>query len=253
MFKPSFPDANSSHPALRTLVGVLLTVALSSVAGMTDAIGFSQTGEFVSFMSGNTTRMAIAFGDGDWSRAERLGMVLFLFVVGNTLGAIIARFGHARNMHGTAVILYISVLLALAAGLPAIPGLPEVLGLESLPGMTISPTMNMTLIGLVLTILAMGAMNSAVEEVAGVGVGLTYVTGALSKFGRGLGRLLMGERRFDWTLQLAPWTGIAIGALIGELCNNRFGRQAIWLPCLMSVVLTICSVLVPRDWQKTFI
>lgn len=245
------PD--ETHPALRTFVGIVLTASLSSVAGMTDAIGFSQTGEFVSFMSGNTTRMSIAAASGDWSRAERLLLVIILFVLGNVFGALIARMGHTKQMHGTVLLSYISVLLALAAGLPAITGLPDLLGLEDLPGIRHLPNMNMTLPSLVLMILSMGAMNSAVEEIEGVGLGLTYVTGALSKFGRGLGKLLAGERKFGWSLQLAPWTGIAVGAYFGQLLDDRYGRHALWLPFAMTVTLVLCSVLVPRAWQKTFI
>ncbi|WP_323163388.1 DUF1275 family protein, partial [Pseudomonas viridiflava] len=42
----------------RTGVGMTLAASLSVLAGMTDAIGFMATGDFVSFMSGNTTRLA---------------------------------------------------------------------------------------------------------------------------------------------------------------------------------------------------
>jgi uncharacterized membrane protein YoaK (UPF0700 family) len=148
---------------------------------------------------------------------------------------------------------YVSTLLALAAGLPAIAGLPDLLGLEGLPGMTHLPNMNMTLPSLVLMILAMGAINSALEEVEGVGLGLTYVTGALSKFGRGLGKLLAGERKFGWGLQLAPVTGIVLGAFLGQILDDHYGRHALWLPFSMTLALVICSVLVPRAWQKTFV
>ena len=48
----------------------LVNASLSVLAGMTDAIGFLATGDFVSFMSGNTTRLAVAVSEGD------LGMVV---------------------------------------------------------------------------------------------------------------------------------------------------------------------------------
>lgn len=237
---------------MRAFVGGVLASSLSVVAGMTDAIGFSQTNEFVSFMSGNTTRMAIAFANGDWSRAERLLMVLVLFVIGNVLGAIVARLGGHR--HGTVLLTYVGVLLALAAGLPNIPGLSDTLGLETLPGMRRRMSdLDMTLPSLVLMILAMGALNSAVEVVEGVALGLTYVTGALSKFGRGLGRFIMGDRRFDWALQLAPWTGLVCGAILGTLLDNKIERHALWLPCALTFILVVCSLVVPKDWQRNFI
>ena len=246
----SHPD--ETHPLLRAGVGLALTASLSIVAGMTDAIGFSQSGEFVSFMSGNTTKMAIAFSDGDGTRGRRLLMVLALFVIGNVLGAIVAKLGGRR--HGTVLLLYVGVLLALAAGLPALPGVVDTLGLENLPGFgrLVSPRA-ITLPSLVLSILAMGALNSAVESVEGVGLGLTYVTGALSKFGRGLGKLIMGERKFDWVLHLGPFLGLVIGAFVGNLLDDRIGRSALWMPCGVVFLLALCSVLVPESWQRKFI
>ena len=62
-------EANSSNPESYRTTGavfrLVLAALLSLIAGMADAIGFSQTGEFVSFMSGNTTRMGIFLSDGD--------------------------------------------------------------------------------------------------------------------------------------------------------------------------------------------
>ncbi|MCS7958468.1 DUF1275 family protein, partial [Pseudomonas aeruginosa] len=46
----------------RGRVGLGLVAGLSVLAGMTDAIGFLATGDFVSFMSGNTTRLAVSLG-----------------------------------------------------------------------------------------------------------------------------------------------------------------------------------------------
>lgn len=51
---------------LRGRVGLGLVAALSVLSGMTDAIGFLETGDFVSFMSGNTTRLAV---DALWASA----------------------------------------------------------------------------------------------------------------------------------------------------------------------------------------
>lgn len=64
---------------------------------------------------------------------------------------------------------------------------------------------------LLAAIVAMGMLNAAVEQVNGLPVGLTYVTGALSRFGRGLGRWLLGERRSGWRVQLVPGPGCCWG------------------------------------------
>jgi hypothetical protein len=50
---------------MRGRVGLGLVAALSVLAGMTDAIGLLALGDFVSFMSGNTTRLAVAISEAD--------------------------------------------------------------------------------------------------------------------------------------------------------------------------------------------
>ena len=49
---------------------------------MTDAIGLMSLGDFVSFMSGNTTRASVALAQGDVARGALLIGGLITFVVG---------------------------------------------------------------------------------------------------------------------------------------------------------------------------
>ena len=236
-----------AHRRFRIALSVAIAILLSCVAGMSDAIGFSQTGEFVSFMSGNTTRMAIALSNQDFSRGSRLAIVIGLFVAGNALGAIVARVG--RRHKRAALLTYSCLLLVVSAVLPGVIGHPDTLGLENLPGGTRPLDPNMTLVSLVLLIFAMGALNCTVDSIEGVGLSLAFVSGAVAKFGRGLGNLLMGERRFDWAIQLGPWSGLVLGAMVGNLLDNRYGRGALWLPASLSLLLAGYSVLVPEKWQ----
>ena len=67
----------------RGRVGMMLVASLSVLAGMTDAIGFMASGDFVSFMSGNTTRLAVAISEGDLGLTGRLLLLVATFVVGN--------------------------------------------------------------------------------------------------------------------------------------------------------------------------
>ena len=67
----------------RGRVGLMLVACLSVLAGMTDAIGFMASGDFVSFMSGNTTRLAVAISAGDLGLTGRLVLLVTTFVVGN--------------------------------------------------------------------------------------------------------------------------------------------------------------------------
>ena len=80
----------------------------------------------------------------------------------------------------------------------------------------------------------MGMLNAAVEEVNGLPVGLTYVTGALSRFGRGLGRWMLGERRNGWRVQLIPWTGMFAGAVLGAVLEHHLGLKALFVSGLLA-------------------
>ena len=78
-------------------------------------------------------------------------------------------------------------------------------------------------------VFAMGMVNAAVEHVEGLPIGLTYVTGALSRFGRGIGRFLLGERKVDWSIQIVPWLGMISGALCGAVLSSTMQSMALWV------------------------
>src|SRR5260370_41193807 len=69
---------------------VVLACALSAVAGYVDGIGFLHLGGlFVSFMSGNSTRMGVSLAQAQWlSAAEAFGLIA-LFVIGAAAGRLI--------------------------------------------------------------------------------------------------------------------------------------------------------------------
>lgn len=60
----------------------------------------------------------------------------------------------------------------------------------------------------------------------------------------------MGERRIDWTIQLGPWSGLVLGAMVGNLLDNRYGRGALWLPASLSLLLAGYSFFVSKKWQE---
>jgi len=208
----------------RGRVGLSLVASLSVLAGMTDAIGFMASGDFVSFMSGNTTRLAVAISDGDLGLSLRLTLLVATFIMGNALGIVVSRLGGRRALP---LLLCIATLLCAAAAWPFEDQLPALLA----------------------AIIAMGMLNAAVEEVNGLPVGLTYVTGALSRFGRGLGRWLLGERRNAWRVQLIPWTGMFVGAVIGAVLEHHLGLKALLVSGALAAVLGLLSLKIPRRWQ----
>ncbi|MBV7479291.1 YoaK family protein [Pseudomonas sp. PDM31] len=225
------PSASRTHASpghlhtqkWRGRIGLSLVAMLSVLAGMTDAIGFMATGDFVSFMSGNTTRLAVAISVGDLGLILRLLLVL-MFVIGNALGIVVSRFGGRRALP---LLLCIAALLCAAGAWPYDEQLPALLA----------------------AIIAMGMLNAAVEEVNGLPVGLTYVTGALSRFGRGLGRWMLGERRNGWRVQLIPWTGMFAGAVLGAVLEHHLGLKALFASGLLAAALGLLSLKIPRRWQ----
>lgn len=209
----------------RSSVGLALVAAISFLAGMTDAIGLMAVGEFVSFMSGNTTRTAVALAEGDVGRAILLLTGLVAFVLGNTFGVIVA----ARS-RPYGVLLCVTALLAASA---LVPEPREVRFL--------------------LLIFAMGTINAAVEQIEGLPIGLTYVTGALSRFGRGLGRFILGVRDRKWLVQIVPWTGMLAGAIAGAGLQRNAPEAAAWAPFVVAALVTAASILIPRRWSVRFL
>lgn len=115
------PPTPRTHPGLlntrkwRGRIGLGLVASLSVLAGMTDAIGFMATGDFVSFMSGNTTRLAVAISDGDMGLTLRLTLCIATFIAGNALGIVVSRLGGRRALP---LLLCIATLLCAAAAWP---------------------------------------------------------------------------------------------------------------------------------------
>jgi uncharacterized membrane protein YoaK (UPF0700 family) len=208
----------------RGRVGLALVASLSVLAGMTDAIGFMASGDFVSFMSGNTTRLAVAISEGDLGLTLRLVILVATFILGNALGVLVARLGGRRALP---LLLCIATLLCTSAAWPFDAQLPALLA----------------------AIIAMGMLNAAVEEVNGLPVGLTYVTGALSRFGRGLGRWMLGERRSGWRVQLVPWSGMFIGAILGAVLEQHLGLKAMFVSAVLAAMIGLLSLKIPRRWQ----
>jgi uncharacterized membrane protein YoaK (UPF0700 family) len=96
----------------------------------------------------------------------------------------------------------------------------------------------------------MGMVNATVEHIEGLPIGLTYVTGALSRFGRGIGRYLMGDRDVAWTIQIVPWIGMLGGAVLGALLVRKFGAEALWFVSLIALIVAIATIFIPRPLQQ---
>ncbi|RDJ17041.1 YoaK family protein [Rhizobium grahamii] len=213
--------------ARRTATGLTLAGAISFLAGMTDATGLTLTGDFVSFMTGNTTRAALSLGDGNLRHAIVLLAAIMVFVLGNAAGIVIAHFSGRRTF---AVLSCVSVALATASLMVDSLAMPRFF----------------------LIVASMGMVNAAVEQIEGLPIGLTYVTGALSRFGRGLGRWIIGDNRMDWTIQIVPWVGMLAGAIVGALLTQIARAAALWLIAVFAMLVALSTLLIPKRTQRRF-
>lgn len=195
---------------------------------MTDAVGLVLSGDFVSFMTGNTTRAAISLAGGDLRHGLVLLLAILTFVGGNALGIVLA---HAAPRRTFVVLSSVSILLAVAS-------------------MFSSP--DMLLVQFYLIVLAMGMVNATVEHIEGLPIGLTYVTGALSRFGRGIGRFLIGDRDIAWTIQIVPWIGMLAGAVLGAVLVHIFAAEALRFVSMITLLVAIATIFIPRPLQHRF-
>ena len=201
----------------------IFAACFSAVAGFVDVVGFLMTGGFfVSFMSGNSTRLGIGLSDGSATAAMAGGLIL-AFVTGVVLGASVGRL--ARALKEPAILGFVTGLLALSAVMHG-------LGLGLLAAVPLA--------------LAMGAQNTVFADRGEVRVGLTYMTGTLVKLGKRLTASLWGGDRFGWVPYLLLWAGLLTGAILGAASFARFGPNALAVPILAMLVLTILSARAQR-------
>ena len=191
-----------------------LGAGLSALAGFVDALGFLKLNAlFVSFMSGNTTRLAV-----DLVHERRIvglaAALIALFVAGVVAGTLVARV--TATWRATAVLLVVALLLAIGAACGRY-GLP----LGAVACMT----------------LAMGAQNIALEHDGAVTIGRTYITGTLVKIGQQLVATATGGDRWGWFWTLLLWLGLVAGAAIGAAIYPMFGLTALWFAAGTAAVL----------------
>ncbi|MBJ7484955.1 YoaK family protein [Brevundimonas sp.] len=202
----------------------VLAACFSGVAGYVDAIGFLMTGGFfVSFMSGNSTRLGIGVAEGSPSTMFA-AILLVTFVVGVMMGAIVGRI--ARTHRRPAVLALVTGLLASALALHAVGG-----------GLLVAIPM----------VLAMGAENTVFAEDGEVRIGLTYMTGTLVKLGKRLTTALLGGDRFGWVPFLVLWSGLLAGAVAGALAYGAFGVNALVGAVVAMTMLTTVILIMGPD------
>jgi uncharacterized membrane protein YoaK (UPF0700 family) len=196
-----------------------LAIALSTLAGYIDALGFLSLGGFyASFMSGNSTRLAVGLAEGS-SAAAIAGSIIALFVLGVMSGSLV---GDLSGLHRRRIIL-VSVALLLSGSATL-----HLLGIDH--G------------ALAVMVLAMGVENTLFEHNGEVSIGLTYMTGTLVKLGLALAQALRGRAAaLSWVPYLLLWLGLVIGAVIGALIYPWLGLAGLWAAAIAAAILAVIA------------
>jgi uncharacterized membrane protein YoaK (UPF0700 family) len=204
---------------------IALACALSALAGYVDAIGFLHLGGlFVSFMSGNSTRMGVSLAEGQWLHAATSLSLIALFVIGAAAGSLLVL---GRGANRQPWVLRAEALLLAAAALGYAIGLPNA--------------------AVAAMVLAMGLENAVFQIEGGAGLGLTYVTGALVKVGQLLATALTGGPRWGWAPNLLLWAALVAGAACGAFAYHWINLAAIWFAAGAALALSaIVAVTVHR-------
>jgi uncharacterized membrane protein YoaK (UPF0700 family) len=201
---------------LKSRRNLALACALSAMAGYVDGIGFLHLGGlFVSFMSGNSTRLGVSLAQAHWSNAAEAIGLIFLFVTGAACGSLIV-LGRGANRQPW-VLLVEAMLLTLAA-------LGYAFGLSN--------------VAVVAMVLAMGLENAVFQIDGGAGLGLTYVTGALVKVGQLAAAALTGGERWAWLPNLLLWAALVAGAVCGASAYHWINLAAIWFAAALALILS---------------
>ncbi|QUS41182.1 DUF1275 domain-containing protein [Tardiphaga alba] len=203
-----------------------LACALSALAGYVDGIGFIHLGGlFVSFMSGNSTRLGVMIAELDWPKALEALKLIGLFVLGAGLGNFV---GYGRGKHRQWMLLLTEAALLFAGAIAYQLDAPDI-----------------TIMAIVL---AMGLENAMFQTDGTAGIALTYMTGTLVRIGQLLAVALQGGPRWAWIPNLLLWSAMVAGAVIGTLVYLRFALAAVWFAA--GAALLIAAITALAAWRQ---
>ena len=235
----------------RAAYGVAFPLAV--VAGYVDAVGFlTLAGLFVAHMSGNTVRLGVFVGDGDWSLAAQRLVPIIVFTIGVAGGIALVEALRRRSAPAPAArVLSVEAALLLAFML---------VGRIVLDGHGAAGGSWHYYLLAVLAVLAMGWQNAALRRVAGVPVHTTFVTGILTHLAeesvngwyawRDLRRAGTGRRPDDAVavafrrarLHGGVWASYLAGGVLGAFLALHWNLWSLTLPLAVLGVLIVVDL-----------
>lgn len=201
-----------------------LAYGLSALSGFVDANAFMMIGGFfVSFMSGNTTRLAVGLALHGRDAAVA-GTLIALFVLGVMVGSLIG--DTVRRRRRAAVLALLTLLITGAATVAS-------LGYHWGAGLILAS--------------AMGAENAIFQRDGEVSIGLTYMTGTLVKCGQRIAGALRGGDPLAWLPYLSLWIALAGGAIAGALAWRQWHLGGLWAAAALAALLVLASFTTEDD------
>lgn len=186
----------------RSFLHGVFALSLTCMAGFLDAVGYTHlAGLYVSFMSGNSTRLGIAIAEGDGQILMPCGLVIIGFVagafIGSSIGDTISRFKLTAILATEIALLLLTIALSLITSSYA---------------------------ALLPICVAMGIQNAAHETIAGVELGKSFITGFLFNFGKALSLRAQGRGGVAqvWVYG-ASWSALLAGVVLGSLALGHLG------------------------------
>lgn len=200
----------------------IFAATLSATAGFVDVVGWMTSGGlFVSFMSGNVTKLGLGIAGHLDDVALGVGLITS-FVGGVVIGSLAGR-AAGRRQRGV-VLWLVTGMMALAA-----------LGIE----------FGLLIPAVLLLAASMGAKNTVFAENGEVKIGLTYMSGALVRIGKRIATAIVGGDRFGWVSPATLFLGMLIGATLGAMTQMAMGPRALWVVVAAMLALTLGSYRLP--------
>jgi uncharacterized membrane protein YoaK (UPF0700 family) len=231
-----------------------LALVLAAVAGLVDAVGFIVLfGIFTAQMSGNSVRLGVYVGRGEWSSAVFRLVPVPAFVIGVFLGILVAETAaRAAIRSGVAILLGIELALLVAFVVVSWPHFHDG---------SVRVGSRLALYGLVALLSgSMGLQTAALRRVGERSVRTTYITGMLTDLASELARVV-GRRRSRphpasssgataepvsaWYAGLlgAIWIAYLSGAALGTLAELHWHLGAM-IPALVVLAVVVAVDLI---------
>lgn len=206
-------------------------VALSSVAGMVNVVGFlGFEHQAVSHMTGSTSQLGMAIAQGDWRAVGHLWGLVVAFSLGAMLSGLLiqAETLQLGRRYGVALAIESALLLV------AIPLFEQ-----------------QQIWGALAAAMACGLQNAMATTFSGAVVRTTHLSGMFTDLGIGLGHLLRGlplqVRRL--TLSGLIISGFLGGGIVGAWLFMHFRYDALLAPALLTGLTGIVYVMY-QQWAR---